>query len=378
MTRSIFYIDTYYPQFLEAAGLNTVAEPNDSYDTLLSTAKDLGFGTGFAYINAFKERGWNTTIAIPNALRLQSAWRQSTGRRAPLPYAWNYPLHLARLPIARSMLHWLPQVHGVLLEQVAAAQPDVIVVQDLNLVPLAFARKLRKHTQLLVGEIASPLPPKQYFTGYDIILSALPSIVEQARQWGMRSEYVPLGFDARWAAAPDSRVRDIDAVFVGSFSRHQPQTIPMLQAVAREVPGLRIYGPASQELIAEAGLQRNYVGEAWGREMFEVLSRSKIVVNRHGTVSGDYAVNMRMFEATGSGAALVTEAKSNLAELFEPGVEVEPYDSYSDVGATVARLLNEPSRLNHMAEAGFRRTAETHSYSKRAETIEALFEELLQ
>jgi spore maturation protein CgeB len=41
--------------------------------------------------------------------------------------------------------------------------------------------------------------------------------------------------------------------------------------------------------------------------MFKILARSKIVINRHGTIAGNYAVNMRMYEATGSGAMLVTE-----------------------------------------------------------------------
>lgn len=373
MSRSIFYIDTYYPNFLAAAGLNTLAEPGESYASLLEQARALGFGTGFAYCSAFSELGWDAHIAIPNSLRLQSAWRGEHGKRAPIRAGWNYPLHLARLPIARSLLHRFPQVHGVLLDQVKAVKPDVIVVQDLNLVPLALANELNKHTGLLVGEIASPLPPRHYFVGYDLIVSALPPIVDQARAWGIPAEYVPLGFDPRWAAAPDSRERDIDAVFVGSFSRHQPQTVPMLQSVAAAVPGLRIYGPASGDMLAEAGLERHYVGEAWGADMFDVLSRSKIVVNRHGTVSGDFAVNMRMYEATGSGAALVTEAKSNLEQLFEPGVEVETYRDFTDLGPTVAALLADPARLNRIATAGFERTIRDHSYLARATQLNALF-----
>lgn len=377
MSRSVFFIDTYYPQFLAAAGLSARSQPGDRYDDLLARTADLGFGTGMAYVQAFRALGWEAAIAVPNALRLQDTWRREHGQRSPLTLGWNYPLHLARLPIARNLLHHLPGVHGVLLEQVAAAKPDVIVVQDLNLVPLAFAQELRKHTRLLVGEIASPLPPKPYFVGYDLILSALPSIVDQARAWGLRSEYVPLGFNERWAVAADQAGRDIDAVFVGSFSRHQPQTIPMLQSVAARVPGLRIYGPADEHMLDDAGLLPHYAGEAWGRDMFAVLGRSKIVVNRHGTIAGDYAVNMRMYEATGCGAALVTEAKSNLAELFEPGVEVQTYGRIDEIGHAVEQLLADPDRLAAMARAGYERTLSSHTYTARAMRVRDIIEEQL-
>ena len=39
---------------------------------------------------------------------------------------------------------------------------------------------------------------------------------------------------------------------------------------------------------------------------------------------------MRLFEATGSGACLVTDWKENLGELFEPDVEVVTYRSVAE------------------------------------------------
>ena len=40
-----------------------------------------------------------------------------------------------------------------------------------------------------------------------------------------------------------------------------------------------------------------------------------------------YANNMRLYEATGVGALLVTDWKENLGEMFEPGKEVVAYRS---------------------------------------------------
>ena len=50
--------------------------------------------------------------------------------------------------------------------------------------------------------------------------------------------------------------------------------------------------------------------------MYKVYGRSKIVINRHGEVAQGFANNMRMFEATGMGALLMTGQSPNLSDFF--------------------------------------------------------------
>ena len=377
MTQSILFVDTYYYSLLHTLGLDRRPATGARYDERMAEALDFGFGTGGAYSRNFRAIGWDAQVLIPNSLALQSLWRREHGRRAPWSVGWEYAPHLARVPGVRSMLHHLPHVHGVLLDQVRSLRPDVVFVQDINLLPPALAREIRRHTDLLVGEIASPLPPKPFLLSYDLIVSALPTIVDTARSWGIESEGIPLGFDERFATVSPASTRPIDAIFIGSFSRLQPQTGPLLQAVARRVPGLRIYGPADSVALQKAGLSENYAGLAWGHEMFELLGQSKMVINRHGSVAGPYAVNMRMYESTGSGAALITEEKSNLGELFVPGTEVIAYRSVEDAAAQAAALLADPSRLDSIAAAGQARTLRDHSYALRASQLESAIENRL-
>ncbi|CAN5523908.1 hypothetical protein BH10ACT7_BH10ACT7_11560 [soil metagenome] len=377
MSRSILFVDTYYFSLLTALGLERTATSDDRYDEALSGALDFGFGTGGALARNFRSLGWEAEIVVPNSLTLQTLWAREHGIREPFAAGWKYGAHLARLPIARNLLHRLPHLHGLLLQQVKALKPDVVYVQDINLLPPAMSREVRRHTGMLVGEIASPLPPKPFLTAYDLIVSALPSVVDTAASWGIDSVGIPLGFDERWAVTTPASEREIDAIFVGSVSRLQPATIPLLQAVARTVPGLRIYGPAEVDALKDAGLTSHYVGPAWGKEMFELLGRSKMVINRHGSIAGPYAVNMRMYETTGSGAALITESKSNLADLFEPGTEVLAYDSIEQAAALAAELLADPARLDAVAAAGQSRTLGTHSYAHRARQVADVLESRL-
>lgn len=369
MTRSIVFVDSYYFSLLQNLGLDGEPGPSDVFGASRDSAVDFGFSTSGSYSRNLRAVGWEAQVIIPNSLTLQSMWARENGVRRPWTKGWAYGAYAARLPVLNSVLHRLPHVHGVLVEQIKKIAPDVVYIQDLNLMPPAVTRAIRKHTKLVVGEIASPLPPTSFLRPYDLIVSALPSIVETVAGLGIASEGIALGFDERWATMSPASTRPIDAIFIGSFSRLQPQTTPLLQAIARAVPGLEIYGPASAGALEEAGLAEHYRGQAWGRDMFGLLGQSKMVVNRHGAIAGKYAVNMRMYETTGSGAALITEAKSNLSDLFEPDVEVLTYSTAEEAAALASGLLADPARLDRVAAAGQARTLREHSYVHRAEQL---------
>lgn len=84
-----------------------------------------------------------------------------------------------------------------------------------------------------------------------------------------------------------------------------------------------------------------------------------------------------MFESTGSGALLVTENKSNLADLFEPGKEVLAYDSPRQAAELARDVLNDPQRLDRIAQAGQQRTLTSHTYTARAKQVTQIFETYL-
>lgn len=373
MSRSILLVDSFYHSVVESEGLHLPLR-DETYDQALRRAVGVGFGTGAFYARELEKLGWVASISIANARGLQSEWAAENGARIPIGAGWRYGPHIGRLPIVSDVAHRIPHMHATLLAQVERIRPDVVMVQDLNLIPPGLGRALRRHTRLLIGEIASPLPPRRFFGPYDLIVSALPSIVETVRSWGIDSESIALGFDAQRAGSVPASQRSIDAVFVGSFSRHQPSTAPLLRAVGERVPGLRIYGSVSAKTLSDAGLSTFYAGPAWGDAMFSVLADSKLVINRHGSIAGPYAVNMRMFEATGSGAVLVTEAKSNLSEFFDPRSEVLAYTSNEEAAELSAGILADPARLDRVAAAGRRRTLAEHTYADRAMQLSRLIE----
>jgi spore maturation protein CgeB len=73
---------------------------------------------------------------------------------------------------------------------------------------------------------------------------------------------------------------------------------------------------------------------------------------------------MRLFEATGAGAMLITEAAPNLADYFEPGHEVVTYDGPADLMEKLRHYLEHDEERKRIAAAGQARSLRDHSYGK--------------
>jgi spore maturation protein CgeB len=120
---------------------------------------------------------------------------------------------------------------------------------------------------------------------------------------------------------PTAPAADVDVSFVGSISVDHRQRIALLEAVAKR-HDLKLWGNRPQALAASSPLHRCFQGEVWGADMYQVLRRSRITLNSHIDLAGREAGNMRLFEATGVGAFLLTDFKDNLDTLFAPDREV--------------------------------------------------------
>ena len=85
---------------------------------------------------------------------------------------------------------------------------------------------------------------------------------------------------------------------------------------------------------------------------------------------------MRMFEATGCGALLLTDIKQNIYDFFTPDQAVM-YESPADAVYKIRSLLDVPEKLNWIAQNGQWRTLREHTYGKRMKTVSAKLTEML-
>jgi hypothetical protein len=103
--------------------------------------------------------------------------------------------------------------------------------------------------------------------------------------------------------------------------------------------------------------QTAFVSDVTAQEMADLYGQAKVIVNEGGT--RHYPITMRVLEAIGSGAILVTD------DL--PGTDmVVPRDHYvvldDDVAPQVERLLAEPDRMSGMAAEALEYAMGHHTY----------------
>jgi hypothetical protein len=269
---------------------------------------------------------------------------------------------------------------AILSAQIEEFRPDVVLTHSLTDLPTKYWTSMRSHYRLLVGQIASPLAEDIDLRPFDLMLSSLPNFVERFRAAGLRAEPFRLAFDPivlerlkENAIAPRS---PIEVSFVGSLSPHHPGRHAWLETLCREVL-LQDWGPGVEKLAADSPIRTAYRGPAWGLMMYRVLNWSRISVNYHIELSGEYANNMRLYETTGVGTLLLTDWKRNLHELFEPDVEVVTYRTSEECVEKIRYFLEHEEERARIAKAGQARTLREHTYRSRMAELVALTERLI-
>ncbi len=346
----ILVVDSCYPAFLDAHYARHPSLGGRPYDEQWQALMDTFFGTSDAYSHFLGMLGHKATEVIVNCKQMQGSWLREHGARD-----------------SRS-------AEEILVLQAKAFEPDVIYVQNLRLLSDGTLAALRAISGFVVGQIASAAPGPERLRQFDLILTSFPHYVSDFLQLGIRSEYFRIGFDPRVldalgpAPPPDS-----DVVFVGALNalRHRSGN-RVLGRAARQLP-IEFWGYDLRGVPPWSPIRRRYRGEAWGLEMIRVLRSARIVLNRHIAEAGVFANNMRLYEGTGAGALLLTDAKDNLSDLFLPGREVVTYESADDLVENARFLLSHEDERAAIAQAGQARTLRDHTYAVRmAELVEIL------
>jgi len=340
------FLNTYYAGFLDAHYSKTSEFSCRSYQTQKDALQSKYFGDSDFYSKGLKKQGWDAQDLIVNCGTLQQAWAREQ----------NFSGEGLRIAV----------------EQIRQLTPDVIYLQDLSLATPAFLEAIRPLTKLIVGQIASKIPSQIDLQSFDIIFSSFPHFVREFRKRDITSYYQPLAFDPRILQKEKPIERKYHVTFVGTLSADHSLRMEFLEQLQAHVP-FDCWGYQISPLANGSRMQRRYHGEAWGSEMFSRLQESFITLNCHVDVAEQFANNMRLFEATGCGALLITDYKDNLQELFDIGREVVAYRSLEECADLVRYYLHHQDEARQIAKAGQARTLRDHTYDIRmAQTAEIL------
>jgi SAM-dependent methyltransferase len=337
----VVFLNTCYEEFLSSHYSRNPGLINSVYDAQLSALNETFFGDSDFYSRGLNLSGLNAHDLVVNCAPLQAAWAK---------------------------IHNIGDVgYDLVVRQIEQLRPDVVYVQDMAGTPAELLSYFKGLGIMIVGQIACAISPSIRFELYDLIFSSFPHFVDLFRQHGLTAYYQPLAFDPRILKAlsnPSYERRDLDCSFVGGISSFHQAGGSLLETLARKTP-IKIWGYGINNVPQTSAVARRHQGEAWGLDMFSLLNRSKITVNRHSEAASTYANNMRLFEATGCGALLITDYKDNLNDLFKIGKEVVAYRSPEECVALVVHFLRYPADAERIARAGQQRTLRDHVYENR-------------
>jgi len=377
----VFVLDTYYPAFLAAHYRRHPGLAARGYDEQLAALVDQCFGTSDAYSRNLRELGHEAIDVVANCEALQLRWAHEQGYARPA---------LRRLgtafPGRAGLLARRALLRRIALEQIDEYDPDVVYLQDLWFLQNRDLDALRRAGRLVAGQISSAVPGEATLRRFGLLLTSFPHFVERFRGRGLDSEYLKIAFDGRvlrrlrelGVDADPAAPREHAVAFVGGLGgKIWDAGTRVLERAVEEI-GVDVWGYGADALPGMSPIRSRYHGEAWGLSMYEVLARSRIALNRHGEIAEGYANNMRLYEATGVGALLVTEAGRNLSELFEPGREVVAYECEDGLVEQLRHYLEHDDERQRIAAAGQARTLREHTYARRIAELAAMLEARLR
>ena len=138
--------------------------------------------------------------------------------------------------------------------------------------------------------------------------------------------------------------------------------------IAKGIP-LRQYSGGFPRWVSETAIRAASTGGYVAREKKARVFRSAAGVLNTMPPSEISGVNARPLETAGCGAAVITEFRPTVPELFAIGKEVSAFHDFDDLLEQAAKLLSERGLTARLGATAARRAHRDHTYDLRVTTI---------
>jgi spore maturation protein CgeB len=202
---------------------------------------------------------------------------------------------------------------------------------------------------------------------YDALFFKEPHVVEHLRaNLGAPVYYLPEACNPRWHRPFTVAGTEPYLVIAGNM---YPSRVRLLERlIAKGIP-LKLYGTGFPRWLGETSVRGAHTGRCVFREEKARVFRSAVGVLNTLHPAEIAGVNARLFEAAGCGAAVITEFRPALPDLFAVGEEVLAYRDFDELLDQATRLLNEVGLTKALGDAATRRAHHDHTYELRLSSI---------
>jgi hypothetical protein len=290
-------------------------------------------------------------------------------------------LSLQRMWARENGLSANASVTEILLAQIEHHRTEVFYNLDPVRFDTAFLKKLPGCVKKKICWRAAPYG-RADFGGYDLVVCNFPSILESFRSRGWRAaEFMPAHDPVMddYAARDD---RPIDVIFVGTYSRHHARRAEILESIAKLRGSFRVsyfihrsaltrmcdsvvgFLPYFRKMRSPPDIKKVANPPIFGRDVYEHLSSSKVVLNAAIDMAGEDRGNMRCFEAMGCRSLLLSD-NGRYPSGMRDGYSMLTYCSPREAARKVVDVLSDKPELQRMADAGYKEVSSSYGKEKQ-------------
>jgi spore maturation protein CgeB len=251
---------------------------------------------------------------------------------------------------------------------------EMVINLDAYLLPEAVTQLRRAGVRMAFwfsDHIANMGRQLMLIAPYNALFFKDPHIVDRLRMSiDVPVYYLPEACNPRWHRPFGAAGTEPYLVLAGNM---YPSRVKLLERLMAKGIPLKLYGSDFPRWLGDSPLRSAHTGRYIFREEKARIFRSAAAVLNTVHPAEIIGVNARLFEATGSGAAVITEFRPAVPELFQVDKEVLMYRDFDELVDQAGRLLNEPGLTALLGDAASRRAHRDHSYDMRvAEILEKI------
>ena len=333
---------------------------NNSYEKVVEILLDRGLFNALACNNKSLSR--NNNLSIFNSEFIQKKWANEQG----VVYGKDWKIE-------------------IFAKQIELFEPDVLYTNN----PSWISKNIKKipDVKLLAAWRAAPIEYRADYSCFDIGLSYAPVYEKLMKQHGIQHvEHMDLLFDPIIKKRLDQmnlkKMNDI--CFVGRYGKMFKHRNKLLYEIYRQ---FNKTNAISYHLLTEkrfGGLvphlpwrMLNAVNKpVFLNELLEVFAKSKIVINCHSDIAGQYKGNMRVFEALGIGSFMLSD-KGIYPKYLKDGIDFISYKDTNDLLNKIEYYLKNEVEREEIAKHGHETICKYYSTEIGSKKLKAIFEENL-
>ncbi len=356
------HLHTFYPEAINQLYKRFPDLGSTSFNFQCKTVLEDAFSAVHIFTPYLEKMGYETQFIVANNPHAQSKWLQEN---------------------STALLNRNNWIQDIAARQIEAFKPDILYSCNPSLFDSKFLRGLSHKPLLTMAWRGADIDDSMDLSAYDLLLSGLPLLLEKAKELGVKDTafFFP-GFPVEIAqqTADIEPIRDV--VFSGSWTNKQHLSRnAYLRHIAREADNdMRGYSCALhlagdlKNLPLE--ISKHLYPPVFGLSMHSALKKGRITFDARANhryqkngqvfdIGGEDTINMRLFEATGTGCFLLTEHMEGLKRYFEPGSEIETFRNNDELIEKIRYYLDHPEERNAIAERGQQRCLQEYPMEKR-------------